>query len=62
MGVLPPTGTAISFNRTTHAYYNVSNVGASVAGSYNPAIGRTPYAQNTPFSAVFGGRTTPFTY
>lgn len=62
MGVLPPTGSNISFNRTTGAFYNVTNVGASVSGTYNPAIGRTPYAQYTPFSSVFGGRVTPYNY
>jgi hypothetical protein len=61
MGTLPPSGTQISMNYVTHAYYNVYNTAASITGSYNPQIGR-PSGINTPLGAVFGGRTTPYSY
>jgi len=67
MGVLPPTGTMISMGRTAQAYNNVPNGSQSVSFannssiSLNAQIGR-PGTQNTPFSNVFGGRTTPFNY
>lgn len=62
MAILPATGTQISLGRATHAYYNVGpGVGCSIGGSLNPQIGR-PTTANTPFSAVFGGRSTPYSY
>lgn len=66
MAVLPATGTQISMGRTAAAYTNVPNGAQTVsiigvAGvSLNSKIGRG--AVNTPFSPVFGGRTTPFNY
>jgi len=65
MGVLPATGTAISMGRSARAYNNVAPGGQAVtfaAGGLqlNSQIGRG--AIQTFFSAVFGGRITPYTY
>jgi hypothetical protein len=67
MGVLPPTGTMISMARAARAYNNVAPGSQSVSfgnvasAKLNSFIGRAPTV-TTAFSAVFGGRTTPFTY
>lgn len=67
MGVLPATGTAISMGRTGKAYNNVPagsqsvSIGPTATMQLNGQIGR-PATANTPFSSVFGGRSTPFTY
>lgn len=65
MGILPPTGTAIQMGRVADAYNNVVPGAQAVtfaAGGFqlNSQIGLG--AVYTPFSSVFGGRTTPWTY
>lgn len=66
MGILPATGTQISMGRAGRAYNNVApgsqsvSIGNSATMKLNAQIGRGLI--NTPFSSVFGGRTTPFTY
>jgi hypothetical protein len=62
MAQLPATGTTISMGRATHAYYNIGpGVNTSIATRLNPALGRTTTSY-TPFSAVFGGQYTPYSY
>jgi hypothetical protein len=62
---LPATGTRISMGRTGHAYSGSTSttpvsIGSSATVKLNGYIGRGNI--NTPFSNVFGGRTTPFDY
>lgn len=67
MGLLPPTGSAISFGRAGQAYNNVApgsqsvSLGGSATMKLNQQIGRG-LTTETSFSSVFGGRTTPYTY
>jgi hypothetical protein len=64
--ILPATGTAISMGRTGAAFSGGASttsvsIGNSSTVKLNGYIGRSPTI-NTPFSNVFGGRTTPFNY
>jgi hypothetical protein len=63
--ILPATGTRISMGRTGHAYSGLAtatpvSIGSSATVKLNGYIGRGNI--NTPFSNIFGGRTTPFDY
>ncbi len=67
MATLPPTGTQISLGRAGQAYNNVPagsqsvSIGGTATMNLNNQIGRS-LTTNTPFSATFGGQTTPYTY
>lgn len=66
MGTLPATGSAISFGRVQSAYDNgayprAAGANIRLGGTLNVHIGRSTTVQ-TSFSAVFGGRVTPYNY
>ena len=66
MATLPATGTTISMGRTGHAYSNLPtstpvSIGSTSTVKLGGYIGRVGTA-TTPFSSVFGGRSTPFSY
>jgi hypothetical protein len=68
MGTIPATGAELSMGRMGAAYYNGApttqvsyGTSAPTRRLYTQIAGRTA-TQTTALSAVYGGRTTPFTY
>ncbi len=66
MGMLPNTGTTISMGRTGYALTGNAtgtsvSFGVTAAIQLNAQIGRSSTVQ-TPFSATYGGLTTPYDY
>jgi hypothetical protein len=64
VAILPATGSAIKMGGVKQAYSNVAPAAGqniSLTGTLGAFIGRAS-GISTPFSATFGGRTTPYTY